>query len=69
MPAFSLSGLKDGVLSKLPDPGVPFGLDYLSRRMAKSRHSALRKTWWMPQTIATVGFVWSGVRNLRVASG
>ena len=48
---------------------LPLGLDYLSRRMAQSRHSALRKTWWVPQTIATAGFVWSGVRNLRVASG
>ncbi len=47
---------------------LPLGLDYLSRRMAQSRHSALRKTWWVPQTIATAGFVWSGVRNMRVAA-
>src|SRR5437870_5664474 len=26
LPAFTLQGLQDGVLSKLPDPGQPFGL-------------------------------------------
>jgi hypothetical protein len=48
---------------------LPLGLDYLSRRMVRSHHPVLRKTWWLPQTLATAGFVWSGLRNLRVAAG
>jgi hypothetical protein len=48
---------------------VPVGLDFLSRHMMQSRHGFLRKTWWLPQTIATAGFVWSGANNLRVANG
>jgi hypothetical protein len=48
---------------------MPVGLDFLSRRMMQSRHGFFRKTWWLPQTIATAGFVWSGANNLRVAHG
>lgn len=48
---------------------MPVGLDFLSKRMMQSRHGFLRKTWWLPQTIATAGFVWSGANNLRVANG
>jgi hypothetical protein len=47
---------------------APLGLDYLSKRMMRSRHGFLRKTWWVPQTLATAGFTWSGVNNLRVAN-
>jgi len=47
---------------------LPTGLDFLSRRMMRSSNSVVRKMWWLPQTAATVGFVWSGVRNIRVAS-
>jgi hypothetical protein len=48
---------------------MPVGLDFLSKRMMQSRHGFFRKTWWLPQTIATAGFVWSGANNLRVANG
>ncbi|HVH88653.1 MAG TPA: hypothetical protein VM912_18180 [Terriglobales bacterium] len=46
---------------------VPIGLDFLSRRMLRSSNSFSRRTWWVPQAIATTGFVWCGTRNLRVA--
>ena len=48
---------------------MPVGLDFLSKRMMQSRHGFFRKTWWLPQTIATAGFVWSGANNLRIANG
>jgi hypothetical protein len=48
---------------------LPVGLDFLSNRMMRSRHGIFRKTWWLPQTLATAGFVWSGAHNLRVAHG
>ena len=46
---------------------VPLGLDFLSYRMLRSSHSFNRKMWWVPQAVATAGFVWCGTRNLRVA--
>ena len=47
---------------------LPAGLDYLSRRMLRSSNGVFRRMWWVPQTAATVGFVWSGIHNLGVAS-
>ena len=47
---------------------LPAGLDYLSRRMQRSSNGVFRRMWWVPQTAATVGFVWSGIHNLGVAS-
>ena len=47
---------------------LPTGLDYLSRRMQRSSNGVFRRMWWVPQTAATVGFVWSGIHNLGVAS-
>jgi hypothetical protein len=47
---------------------LPLGLDYASIRMIRSRHGFFRKTWWVPQTIATAGFIWVGTRNLRVSN-
>jgi hypothetical protein len=47
---------------------APLGLDYVTKRMMRSRHGFFRKTWWLPQTLATAGFAWSGVNNLRVAN-
>ncbi len=47
---------------------LPTGLDYLSRRMLRSSNGVFRRMWWVPQTAATVGFVWSGIHNLGVAS-
>lgn len=46
---------------------LPFGIDYLSRRMMRSDNTLLRHTWWLPQLAATAGSTWVGVRNLHVA--
>jgi len=46
---------------------LPLGLDFLSYRMLQSSHSFNRKIWWIPQAVASAGFVWCGTRNLRVA--
>lgn len=46
---------------------LPLGLDLISRHMLRSSHSITRKSWWVPQTVATVGFVWCGARNVHVA--
>jgi len=46
---------------------IPLGLDFLSYRMLRSSHSFNRKMWWIPQAVASAGFVWCGTRNLRVA--
>lgn len=46
---------------------LPFGFDFLSRRMMRSDNSFIRHTWWVPQLAGTVGSAWVGVRNLHVA--
>jgi hypothetical protein len=45
---------------------APAGLDWLAIRLAASRHRWLRRIWWLPQTAAAAGFVWSGVHNFRL---
>ena len=47
---------------------LPLGLDYLSSHMMHSQNTMVRKLWWVPQTVSTVGFVWNGARNLHVAT-
>jgi hypothetical protein len=46
----------------------PLVLDYAARRMERSQHSFLRKTWWVPQTAATGLFLFSGAHNMSVAN-
>lgn len=46
---------------------LPFGVDYLSRRMMRSDNALLRHTWWLPQLAASAGSTWVAVRNLHVA--
>jgi hypothetical protein len=46
----------------------PLLLDFAARRMERSQHSFLRRTWWMPQTAATGIFLFSGVHNVHVAN-
>lgn len=45
---------------------VPLGFDWLSRRLATSRHRWARDIWWLPQAAATAGFIWSGVHNMNL---
>jgi hypothetical protein len=47
---------------------APLGTDWISWRMARSSKPLVRKMWWLPQTIATTGFIWSGIRNLHVTN-
>ncbi len=42
----------------------PAMLDYLSRRMLKSNNRWMHRLWWVPQSAATVGFLFSGAHNL-----
>ena len=45
----------------------PLVLDFVARRMQRSPNSFVRRMWWLPQSVATAGFVYSGVHNLHVA--
>jgi hypothetical protein len=46
---------------------VPAVLDLLGHRMAHSPNRVLQRLWWVPQSAASAGFIFSGVHNLRVA--
>jgi hypothetical protein len=45
----------------------PVMLDFIARRMQHSENGFIRKMWWMPQSVSTAGFLFSGVHNLGVA--
>jgi hypothetical protein len=45
----------------------PLMLDFVARRMQHSENGFIRKMWWMPQSVSTAGFLFSGVHNLGVA--
>jgi len=45
----------------------PIMLDILARHMQRSEYIYLRRTWWIPQSVATFGFIFSGFHNLNVA--
>lgn len=45
----------------------PVMLDILARHMQRSEYIYLRRTWWIPQSVATFGFIFSGFHNLNVA--
>jgi len=42
----------------------PVVLDYFGRKMSHSENTLLRRLWWVPQSVATVGFLFSGSHNL-----
>jgi hypothetical protein len=44
----------------------PALMDYLGRRMMVSRHSWLRKMWWLPQTAGTGMSLAAGVHNVGI---
>lgn len=46
----------------------PAVLDFAARRMQRSQNSFLRRTWWVPQTVSTGVFLFSGVHNMSVAN-
>ena len=45
----------------------PVLLDFAARRMQRSQVGVLRHTWWLPQTVSTGIYLFSGVHNMRVA--
>jgi hypothetical protein len=47
---------------------APMATDFLGKRLMRSNHATLRKLWWMPQAAGSVGFMLSGINNLKVAS-
>ena len=46
----------------------PVALDFIARRMQHSEVGFVRRMWWVPQTITTSSFIFSGIHNLNVAS-
>lgn len=44
---------------------VPIITDFLARKMMRSSHPALRKIWWLPQTVSLSASFLSGMHNLR----
>jgi len=46
----------------------PVFLDYVARHMQRSEHNSFRRTWWVPQSLATAGFLVSGAHNMNVAN-
>ncbi|MGB9464328.1 MAG: hypothetical protein WBR10_04395 [Candidatus Acidiferrum sp.] len=44
----------------------PVVLDYVGRKMMTSRHSLLRKMWWLPQSAGTGMSLFAGVHNVGV---
>jgi hypothetical protein len=46
---------------------APAALDFLSRRMQRSRSPLLRRAWWLPQSVSTGVFLFAGAHNLNAA--
>jgi hypothetical protein len=44
----------------------PALLDFLGYRMMTSRRRWARRIWWLPQAVATAGFIWAGAHNLSL---
>lgn len=46
----------------------PVFFDYLARRMQRSDNLAMRRFWWLPQSVSTGVSLFAGVHNLHVAN-
>jgi hypothetical protein len=44
----------------------PVLLDIVSRKMQRSQYNFVRRMWWLPQSMSTAGFLYSGAHNLNV---
>jgi hypothetical protein len=42
----------------------PLLMDYLGRKMLYSRHSWMRRTWWVPQSVSFASSIFCGSHNL-----
>jgi hypothetical protein len=47
---------------------TPVILDFAARRMERSQISIVRRSWWIPQTVSTGVYLFSGVHNMRIAN-
>jgi hypothetical protein len=45
----------------------PVVLDYTARHMQRSENPVIRHTWWLPQTLGTGLYLFSGAHDLQVA--
>lgn len=48
---------------------APLATDWWARRLMRSNNPKFRKLWWLPQVASSIGFTFSGVNNMRIASG
>jgi hypothetical protein len=46
----------------------PLVLDFTARHMQRSENPLLRHTWWVPQSVGTGIFLFSGAHNMQVGS-
>ena len=46
----------------------PAVLDLVARRMQRSQHAFIRRSWWLPQSAGTGLFIFSGAHNLSLAN-
>jgi hypothetical protein len=46
----------------------PVALDFAARHMQRSDNNLIRRTWWVPQSVATGMYLFSGVHNIHVAN-
>jgi hypothetical protein len=46
----------------------PVALDLAARHMQRSENNFIRRTWWVPQTVSTGMYLFSGAHNLHVAN-
>jgi hypothetical protein len=44
----------------------PVLLDFVSRKMQRSQNNFVRRMWWVPQSLSTATFLYSGVHNLNL---
>jgi hypothetical protein len=47
---------------------APVVLDFTARHMQRSELPLIRHTWWLPQTLGTGLYLFSGVHNMQVAN-
>jgi hypothetical protein len=46
----------------------PVVLDFAARRMQRSQNPVIRHSWWLPQSLGTGLYLFSGMHNMQVAS-
>jgi hypothetical protein len=47
---------------------APTVLDLVGRRLERGQNSFIRRMWWLPQSMSTAVFLFSGVHDLHVAN-